>query len=121
MKEKEIELETNLCYAREYGKQLYELALYMGKKVYITSDMYLPREVVEKILERNGYTGYTALYLSSDIGVTKHSTNLFRYMLKNEKLKAERVLHIGDNWTSDVTNPTKVGMKSFHLQQHGWS
>ena len=115
IKEKETELEIKLCYKRKYGYQLFRLAQYMGKKIYLTSDMYLPREVIERILEKNGYSGYTALYLSSEIGLTKQSTNLFRYLLKKEKLNAGRVLHIGDNWESDALNPKKIGIKTFHL------
>ena len=37
------------------GKELFKYAQALGKKVYITSDMYLEQETVEKILEKNGW------------------------------------------------------------------
>ena len=115
IKKREMELERELCYVREYGKQLFKLAKYLGKRIFITSDMYLPRSAVEGILEKNGYDGYSALYLSSDAGITKHSGNLFRYLLKTEGLISSSVLHVGDNWESDVQSPLRLGMRAFHL------
>jgi len=115
LKQYECELEIKMCYRREAAFQLFELAKHLGKKIFITSDMYLPREVIEKILEKNGYNGYDKLFLSCEIGLTKHSKNLFKYALKETNLEPKSVIHIGDNWDSDVANPQSLGMKSFHL------
>lgn len=115
LKLREQELEIEFCSARGFAKQLFELAKQQGKKIFITSDMYLSRSVIEKILEKNGYSEYNELFISSEVGLTKHSKNLFRYIFKNTGYKPQKILHIGDSWESDVENPQALGMKSFHL------
>ena len=39
-------------------KKVYDWCLVQGKTNFITSDMYLPEDVVTRILHENGYTGY---------------------------------------------------------------
>lgn len=118
MKEKEIELELELCHPRNSGKEFYELARFAGKKIVICSDMYLPIDVVEKILLKNNYCGWSKLYLSTDIGKTKHSSNLYKYMLKDLGIKdGHCVCHIGDNWDSDIVNAQKCGLYSMQLSK----
>lgn len=48
IKQKEIELEIQYCHPRTYAKELFDLAIATGKRVIITSDMYLPKDIVEK-------------------------------------------------------------------------
>lgn len=86
IKYKEIQLEIQYCHPRKYAKELFDLALATGKRVVITSDMYLTRDVVEKILANCGYTGYEFLFLSSEVGLTKASGHLFSYVA--EKMHA---------------------------------
>ena len=50
------------------GYEFYELAKYMGKKVICISDMYLPADVVSKIIINNGY----------DVDVIKKYDNIFK-------------------------------------------
>ena len=54
VKQKEIEYEIRFCERRNVGYELYTLALAMEKKVVLTSDMYLHKEVIQKILDKNG-------------------------------------------------------------------
>ena len=60
----EIEQEMRFCRPRKFARELFELALGTGKRVIITSDMYLPLEVVERLFRKSGYSGYEKLYLS---------------------------------------------------------
>ncbi len=124
LKQKELELEYKFCYVRKYGKELFELAKQQGKTVVIASDMYLPKEFIEKLLAKNGYK-YDKLYLSSDIKVGKYSSNMFKYMINDLKVKPKEIIHIGDNWFSDVENAQKHGINGNHLPKtmdlyHGW-
>lgn len=116
IEKRECELEIKFCYQRKFVKQLYDLARYNGKKIIATSDMYLPKETILAMLKKCGYE-VDALYLSSDIGLGKYTTNLFKYIMQNNNNLASEYLHIGDNWQSDVENPVKVGWKSFHIQK----
>lgn len=115
IKQKEIELEIKYCHPRKYARELFELALATGKQIIITSDMYLKRDVVEKILSNCGYTGYEFLFLSSEVGLTKASGNLFNYAVEKVQVEPKEILHIGDNQQSDIRMAEKVGLKAFHF------
>ena len=109
IKEKEIDLEYKYCYPREYAKELFNLCLALNKKVVITSDMYLSKEVIERILRNCGYTGYDKVYLSSEVKVGKWSGNLFKYLCHDLGIRPKEILHIGDTMQSDVDMAKKNG------------
>lgn len=115
IKQEEIKLELNYCCSRKFTKELFDLAIYLGKKVIITSDMYLPKDIIIKILEKNGYIGYDKLYLSSEVKLSKYSGNLYNYIQKQYNFKAEEYLHIGDNYQSDIIKAKKNGWNAYHL------
>lgn len=101
MMEKEIELECSLSSIRQSGKWLWEQAFLSGKKVIVVSDMYLEKRHLQKLLEKNGYTGYCELYVSSEIGKRKITGNLYKYVTDQLNIFAEEIFHIGDNEDSD--------------------
>lgn len=114
--EKALELEFTRT--RKIGKELYELAQEAGKDIIICSDMYLPQETVTEILRKNGYTGYKKLYLSSEIQRTKATKNLYAFVKKDLKCKwGGSILHIGDNWASDIENAAANGFETGHLSK----
>lgn len=115
VKEKEIEYEIRFCEKRNIGYELYSLALAMGKRVIFTSDMYLPKDVIEKILNKNGYIANEKLYLSSEVKLTKAKGSLYKYVLNDLKLKGTQILHIGDNYAPDVEIPKNIGINAWHL------
>lgn len=116
MKQKEIEYEYRFCYARKTGKELFELAQYCDKKVIMISDMYLSADIIKEILSRNGFSGYEKLFVSSEYKVTKWTGNLYKAVFKElDQIVPEQIIHIGDNWKSDVEMPKKYGIRSFHL------
>lgn len=115
LKNKEIEYEIRFCKRRNIGYELYTLALEMGKKIIFTSDMYLPKEIIQKILEKNGYTKNEKLYLSSEIKLTKAKMDLFKYVLEDLKILNTEILHIGDNYQSDVEIPKSLNINAMHL------
>lgn len=61
----EVELRKRLYTKRESVKQLYDLALYLGKKVVILSEGCLDEESIQDILSRKGYSGYNRIYIES--------------------------------------------------------
>ena len=108
MQKAEEEAELFFCRSRQAGKVLYDLALFLGKKVILTSDMYLEENVVRQILDENGYRDHAKLYLSSVHKRLKTTGRLFRLMLKEEDVAPENVLHIGDNWQADIVSAQKM-------------
>lgn len=116
LKQQELLIEEQVLQERKIGKELFELAKDAGKRIIITSDMYLPKVFVERMLEKNGYLGYEKLYLSSEILLTKATGNLFKYILRDLDIKNnESLLHIGDNWNSDVERPREQKIRAEHL------
>lgn len=111
----EIRLEIKFSSPRKIAKELYEYAQYIGKRIVITSDMYLEKNVVEEILEKNGYVGYEQLFLSSDLRRLKATGSLFDVMIKSTKVKPREIVHIGDNWTSDIVVSEKQGCEKVFM------
>ena len=115
---REKALEIEFTRTRKIGKELYELAQEAGKDIIICSDMYLPHETVSEILHKNGYTGYKKLYLSSEIQLTKATKSLYAFVKKDLECKQRgAILHIGDNWASDIENATAKGLETGHLSK----
>ena len=113
IKEKEVSLEIQYCTRRYAAQELYELAAYLDKRIYIISDMYLDENTIQIILEKNDYTASHKVFLSSSIRMTKATGDLYRYILSEEN--CFHCVHIGDNWDSDVIQPRLMGWTSHHL------
>ena len=116
-KEIEIELEERILTTHKENKKIYDYALSLGKKIIITSDMYLPKKTIEKILTKNNYTNYYKLYLSSDLMLTKASGNLYKYIIEDLKVAPSSIMHIGDNFHSDFNNPKLYGIDSIYIEK----
>lgn len=116
IKNYEIELELEFCKIRNSGKELFDLAIEANKQVIICSDMYLSREVVERILLNNGIKGYSKLYVSSEIKFTKHHKSLYKFVQNDLNcIEASTFVHIGDNYYSDIENASSCGWRTGHL------
>ena len=116
-KEIEITAEIDFSTINEIGKELYEQCIKLKKKIIITTDMYLPRSIIETILKKNGYLNYDSLYLSSEIGLTKAQGSIYGYILKKEGIRPGELLHIGDNLKSDIVNAHKERIHSYYLRR----
>jgi FMN phosphatase YigB (HAD superfamily) len=82
-------------------------------RIIFISDTYLPHEFVLAQLECYGpAVSGDHTYVSSKIGLTKRSGNLFRFVLQAEQLSADQLVHIGDNRQSDVINAKKLGIRT---------
>ncbi len=115
LKEKEIRLELELCKPRNCAKDLYDLAIYCGKRVICTSDMYLPKEIISEILKSNGYTDITDIYVSSETRAGKYTGKAYRLLPTWTGQPSEAILHIGDNYKTDVEQARNSGITSFYL------
>ena len=113
----ECELEITFCEAKPIGIDLLRTALEEGRAVYLLSDIYFDRDTVEAILAKAGVIGYSKLYISSEIGGTKHYGGMFKLLLSENDLIAGEVLHIGDNPHSDVAMPKSVGMLALQIEK----
>ena len=118
MKQEEINLEKELCFARPVGQELYQLAIDSGKRIVCISDMYLPKDVILDILEDCGYKHVEKVFVSSDIKKCKWSGKLFDYVLSSLNIRMPEnncFIHIGDNYHADIEGANVVGVKSYYL------
>ena len=70
-KQLEINLETQILQQNHEIFEVFEYAKEQGKKIIITSDMYLNKNILENILNLKGYDGYYKLYVSNEIKKAK--------------------------------------------------
>lgn len=70
----------------------------------IVSDMYLPREVIEGILRKNGLNKAVSIYVSTG---GKSSGTIWKSLPSID-------LHVGDNLHSDVNSPKAFGIPAEH-------
>lgn len=104
----EIEIEYMLATPNIPMLDVYNRCIEDGKRVYLISDMYLSKDVVERILKKCGINVYNELFLSSDRQKSKSDGTLYRDFLK-EGIKPSQVIHIGDTFGADYIQPKKLG------------
>lgn len=115
IKDREIEFEISLVERRELGHKLWSIAQASRKPITVISDMYLSKSVILRMLEKNGYTGYQKLYVSSDHGVRKKEGPLFDIVIEDQGLDPTKHLHIGDNRVADGEMAQARGMHAFRI------
>ncbi len=110
MMRREIELELRFCTRRPVGYALYDYAKRCGKKVICISDMYLPKKVIEEILEKNGYTDVEAVFISGEERLCKYDQRLFKKVVSLLGVQPSEIAHFGDNYISDCVAPRDAGL-----------
>jgi predicted HAD superfamily hydrolase len=111
----ELELELKFLRKREFVFELFTYALENQKRVMLISDTFFSKEFIESVLKKNEISGYSELFISSDIGLLKHSGMIFRYIADKLKISPDQILHIGDNVYSDIEQAKKIGIKTSYI------
>lgn len=118
LKNLELKFEKQALVPNKPIVDLFNKCIQTNKKVFIISDMYLPLSFIKSTLEELGISGYTKIYLSSDKHLTKRSGLLFDLYLKENSLKAQDCIHIGDSWKSDYKNPKSRNIVTIHIPKN---
>ena len=105
----EFELEKEMCFANPYMKRVFEILKSYDKKIYATSDMYLPKEMMTELLECCGYTGFEEVIVSCEYNVNKHEAGDLYKILK-KKQQGKSIVHIGDNQKADIVQAKANGL-----------
>lgn len=111
----EVSAELELCYANPYMKKVYDLLIAKGKTVIITTDMYLKREHIEQLLNKNGYYGYDRIYLSCENKLNKCGGTVWK-QIRSDYAQAKTFAHIGDNRLSDVKTANANGFQAYYYE-----
>lgn len=107
----EVQQELAVCQGNPETIALVDEIVRRGGKVIVTSDMYLPRSVVVSILDRCGVRNLSAVFISNDMGASKHCGDIFPKVLSALGITPDRMVHVGDNRRADVDMPARHGIK----------
>lgn len=112
-------IEVNTCLANQVMVDFINQCHIRGQKIFVTTDMYLDRGTIEKILQKIGVE-YDQLFISCEMEKTKLSGELFEVILDTLKIAPSDICHIGDNPKTDIESPKKYGIQSFErvIQQN---
>lgn len=98
-----------------------------GNNVIFISDMYLPASFLrERLIQFGFYKDGDKIYVSGDVGKTKASGSLFNYIREKENIEYKDWIHHGDNSSTDIEIPKKLGIKTCRVNhnytyfQHAW-
>lgn len=111
----EQNLDKRLIQERTIGTRLLGIARESGKRIILVSDTFYTKSYIAELLQSVGIGDYAALYVSSDLNLTKHSGNLFTAVLEKENVRNFEIVHVGDNTESDGTKARQHGITSFLL------
>ncbi|MGE9548953.1 HAD-IA family hydrolase [Snodgrassella sp. CS2] len=114
-KKLELIAETNSNISIEDNKKLILELKKLGKKIIFVSDIYLSKQFIETLLEKNHLNLCDELYVSSDLLSSKHSGRIWKYVLENNS--GYKILHIGDNKVADVVQPRKFHINTYHYKR----
>lgn len=108
----EFEIEQEYCQCNYDIKPLYDYCLEKGKKIIITSDMYLDKKNIIKLLDRAGIYKYYKIFISCEYNASKRNKKLYEFVIKEMNVNPGQILHIGDSKISDYLMAEKSGINS---------
>lgn len=115
--ELEISTEKKFLVRREKIFEIYRWALKNGKTVFLISDMYFPKSVLEEILQHFGIVGYKDILISCEFGKGKCEGLFDEYkkILKKNGKGVNNCLHIGDNYYADILAAETIGISTYQI------
>ena len=111
IKELEIDIEIKSCDGIEENIKFIEELVSKRERVVLISDMYLPEEIIRKMLVRIALVFQNIMiYVSSEYGYTKSSGLLYKIVKEKEQAEYNQWVHYGDNVYSDQNIPNVLGI-----------
>ena len=114
----ELNVEASLLCCRNVVKELYDTALEKGKKIIIISDIHYSSKDIRELLYKSGYDSFEKIYVSNEYMKTKANGDLFEFVIKNEDVNPEEIVHIGDNFKSDYTMAQQKGIHAYYIPKN---
>ena len=115
LQEMELATERGALRVNPRVKAIYDYAFAQGKRIFIVSDMYLPKQAIASALKANGYGHWDEIIVSCHDKFSKHDGSAYAHI--REKYARERIVHIGDNEESDVAWAKAYGIEAIHIEQ----
>ncbi len=115
--EKELQTEISLCHPNSDIIPLFEKCK-EKYRVIIASDMYLPADMMEKLLKSCSITGYEKIYVSCDVEKSKYNGGeLFDFISDDLGININEITHIGDDFKSDYMNARKKRIQTMKIRK----
>ena len=111
----ERKLELAEAFPNRAMQRIFAYARQSGKRLAVTTDMYLDKKDIQKILKACGYEG-CSLYVSSELKKTKYNGSMYEALIKQEGVFAGEILHIGDDKRADIKMAQRFGIHTFYYQ-----
>jgi len=113
----ELAEDEKLIFANFIIEGWIDLAKRYNKKIILTSDIYYSKKEILNILSKKikNISKISEVYTSSDVGLLKSSSNLFKYILKKEEITPNEILHVGDNIFSDIIMANHLNIKNIYI------
>jgi len=111
----ELNYERETLKKREFAHELYNYCKEQGKKIAITSDIFFSEKFIKELLEKNDFTDYDYMFLSSVEGKLKHTGNLFDVLLEKTGYAANKILHVGDNLHADIKQAKTRNINTLYI------
>ena len=93
-----------------------------GNDIVLISDMYLPKEVIVKLLQKaDPLLATLPLYVSSEVGHQKTTRKLFLHVYSDLDYCYEKWIHIGDNRFADQVQPEMLGIQTAPIPVPEWT
>lgn len=124
IKNLEIQLEINNVVPLRKNIELYKkLKSDKNNNVILISDMYLPEDVIRRMLiKADSCLEDAKLYLSCECNhKTKHYGSLYNYVKNSENISVKEWFHYGDNPHADIKRANECGISTKLLPQLGTS
>lgn len=107
----EYELEKKYCFANPYFKRILDILISNGKRFVAVSDMYYSKKQLEELLYKCGLIGFEDIFISCEYNCGKNANGeLFNIMRRC--VNTDSIIHIGDNYKSDIENAKKCGLEA---------
>lgn len=113
----EISCEISVIFKIEKNTEILKRLLRENKKCCITSDMYLPKAIIEKIVKDKVGVDDIDIFISSDIMKTKHTGSLYNFIKKYYDVEYEDIIHYGDNDYSDIYIAKNLGISTVLVEK----
>lgn len=112
----ELEAEKELCYLNPDIYAVMDFLKDSDCRILLTSDMYLSGNRILNLLECNGFPIeiIDAVYVSCEYKQNKSGGELYQQVLNDMGVTADEMLHIGDNYMSDVVVAKHLGINTIY-------
>ena len=116
IRELEISTELELILPREDVVAWFKEILKRGREVWLISDMYMQTPELERLLKKCGVEGYGKLLVSCETNKRKDTAAIWNYLAQEGfNASPKKIVHIGDNETSDLQLPGDRSFGIYHL------